>query len=417
MDREQARKLLGGYATGNLTEAERKALFEASLEDDALFAELMAEQELREIVALPGARERLLRAVGPAPAQAARWPWWRARWAWGLAGVAGVVAASFLIWKGSRSGREPVLISQSEFAAPAGGDRRGPERPLAQQESPAAAEQPPAATRSGLPRSAEPMRGRVPPAEAAQSRAKPETAAATGSAGASGPGGVVGGVFGGRTPAPPPVKSPAPAPVRELASVEERRAEQRRDTAPREPVAMSAVAPPGEAAPAAVEQPRTLADARKANEVRKSTPAAAPPSAVSQTTSALNLPAREAAPAPLRFSFRISGASAAGQFVPGATLRLEVDRSGGPHFVVARRNAAGGWSVLSASREGWLIPTEAATRSVELLLVLSRTPVAELNRIAANSSVAVQGEWRVVEDPAGSVDQLAVIVTLRASGN
>jgi hypothetical protein len=180
---------------------------------------------------------------------------------------------------------------------------------------------------------------------------------------------------------------------------------------------MSAVAPPGEAAPAAVEQPRTLADARKANEVRKSTPAAAPPSAVSQTTSALNLPAREAAPAPLRFSFRISGASAAGQFVPGATLRLEVDRSGGPHFVVARRNAAGGWSVLSASREGWLIPTEAATRSVELLLVLSRTPVAELNRIAANSSVAVQGEWRVVEDPAGSVDQLAVIVTLRASGN
>jgi len=33
MTPDEARKLLGGYATGSLTEAERTALFEAALED------------------------------------------------------------------------------------------------------------------------------------------------------------------------------------------------------------------------------------------------------------------------------------------------------------------------------------------------------------------------------------------------
>ena len=36
MTSEQARKLLGGYATNSLTEAERKALFDAALDDQEL---------------------------------------------------------------------------------------------------------------------------------------------------------------------------------------------------------------------------------------------------------------------------------------------------------------------------------------------------------------------------------------------
>jgi hypothetical protein len=65
MSKDEARKLLGGYATGSLSEAERKVLFEAALQDQELFDELAGEQALKEVLDEPGARQRLIAALEP----------------------------------------------------------------------------------------------------------------------------------------------------------------------------------------------------------------------------------------------------------------------------------------------------------------------------------------------------------------
>ena len=60
MNRPEAEKLLGGYATGTLTDSEKQALFAAALEHQELFDALMDEEALRELLADPSARRRLL---------------------------------------------------------------------------------------------------------------------------------------------------------------------------------------------------------------------------------------------------------------------------------------------------------------------------------------------------------------------
>ncbi len=60
MEREQLDRLLAEYATGGLSEEEKKQLFTAALSDQELFDQLMAEDELREAIELPGARNRLI---------------------------------------------------------------------------------------------------------------------------------------------------------------------------------------------------------------------------------------------------------------------------------------------------------------------------------------------------------------------
>jgi hypothetical protein len=71
MTDEDIRKLLGGYATNTLSEEEQKALYEAALQDDKLFAALADEHALREMLDDPQARATLLRAVAPPAAR----PW------------------------------------------------------------------------------------------------------------------------------------------------------------------------------------------------------------------------------------------------------------------------------------------------------------------------------------------------------
>jgi hypothetical protein len=60
---EDVRRLLGGYATGSLTEAERKQLYEAALGDPQLFEALADEHSLRELLDDPAARAEILRAT------------------------------------------------------------------------------------------------------------------------------------------------------------------------------------------------------------------------------------------------------------------------------------------------------------------------------------------------------------------
>ena len=65
MNAREAEKLLGGYATGTLTEAERAALFTAALEDQELFNALADEETLRELLGDPVVKARLLAALEP----------------------------------------------------------------------------------------------------------------------------------------------------------------------------------------------------------------------------------------------------------------------------------------------------------------------------------------------------------------
>ena len=64
---EDLRRLLAGCATGTLTDAERKALFDAALTDEELFAAISEEEPLRELLADPAARAELLSRIEPAP--------------------------------------------------------------------------------------------------------------------------------------------------------------------------------------------------------------------------------------------------------------------------------------------------------------------------------------------------------------
>ncbi|MCL4852032.1 MAG: hypothetical protein KJZ78_11715, partial [Bryobacteraceae bacterium] len=95
----EARKLLGGYSAGTLTPEERKALFEAALEDSELFELLMEEQPLLDVLTDPAMRTELLEALD------AREKGWFARF-WNnvlkpapvaLAGSVAVAALAFFV--------------------------------------------------------------------------------------------------------------------------------------------------------------------------------------------------------------------------------------------------------------------------------------------------------------------------------
>ena len=170
-----AEKLLGGHATGTLTEAERKALYAAALEDQALFDALVDEEALRELLADPGARDRLLAALAPADTAPARVvprsvPFWRRP---GLIGAAaGLLVASLagLTWLRNPQAPTPVhrealpskaLELDAPAAAPAERDGRtpAPTRPEAPRRREAA---PPSTAASPGPVAAPPL-GAVPP--------------------------------------------------------------------------------------------------------------------------------------------------------------------------------------------------------------------------------------------------------------
>jgi hypothetical protein len=116
MTRDDARKLLGGYATGSLTEAERKLLFEAALEDQDLFDELAREDELKQLLDEPGARNRLIAALTPPPEEGVvliRRP----IWIWSAVALA-AVAFAVTAWTVLRP-TKPVQVAQmADRAAP-----------------------------------------------------------------------------------------------------------------------------------------------------------------------------------------------------------------------------------------------------------------------------------------------------------
>ncbi len=98
---DDLRDLIGRYASGSLTEEEQKRLFEAALEDQDLFDELAREQGIRQLLAEPGARERLIGALQPPKRTAA----------WFLAAAAGVAAAALIFVVMRPSPKPPIQIA------------------------------------------------------------------------------------------------------------------------------------------------------------------------------------------------------------------------------------------------------------------------------------------------------------------
>lgn len=87
MTNEEIQKLVSGYATNSLTDTERKALFEAALDDQELFDILQREQAVKDVLDDPVSRRQVREAleVNPLPAT----PSWWVRWStWGFATAA-----------------------------------------------------------------------------------------------------------------------------------------------------------------------------------------------------------------------------------------------------------------------------------------------------------------------------------------
>ncbi len=94
---EDIEKLLAGYATGTLDEAERRALMQAALERQELFDALAEEEALRELLADRRCRRQLLELLG-----VSRSPLWRRALSWlqrpaGIAALASSAAAVVLV--------------------------------------------------------------------------------------------------------------------------------------------------------------------------------------------------------------------------------------------------------------------------------------------------------------------------------
>src|SRR5438105_15014997 len=92
----QMERLLGGYATNTLTDAERQALFEAALDDQELFNALQDEQALRDLLDDSASRRMIERAVNQPKPEPAR-GWFVRPWVWGLAGCAAAAGALVLV--------------------------------------------------------------------------------------------------------------------------------------------------------------------------------------------------------------------------------------------------------------------------------------------------------------------------------
>lgn len=113
MINDDIRDLLGRYATGSLTDEERKRLFDAALDDQELFEELAREDEMKELFAGPGVRDRLIRALEP--------PKRRVSWVWGLAPVLVLSAVLFAVLMRPVPKPQPVAVAtvSAPPAAPA----------------------------------------------------------------------------------------------------------------------------------------------------------------------------------------------------------------------------------------------------------------------------------------------------------
>ena len=171
MTRSEAEKLLGGHATGTLTEDERRQLFAAALGDQALFDALMDEEALRELLADPALKAQVLAALAPAAAPKVV-PFWRRTGVLGATASLLVAATAGLVYLRSPERVPPPLEQEREQpakakAAEAPAVPQAP-TPLARRAAPASpapaitpAPPPPEAAAAQAPAPAQPMTARL----------------------------------------------------------------------------------------------------------------------------------------------------------------------------------------------------------------------------------------------------------------
>lgn len=117
MKRAEAEKLLGGYATGTLTEPERRLLFEAALEHQDLFDALADEEALRELLADPAAKAQLLAALAAAAPKVV--PFWRRPGVLGAAaGLIVATTAGLAVLRSPQDLPRPAVKPEAAPAAP-----------------------------------------------------------------------------------------------------------------------------------------------------------------------------------------------------------------------------------------------------------------------------------------------------------
>ena len=95
MTNEEIQKLLGGYATNSLTDAERKALFEAALDNQELFDAIEREQAIKDVLEDPISRRQVREALEANQKQSPAW--WARWWSWGVA-VSAIAAVSLVVF-------------------------------------------------------------------------------------------------------------------------------------------------------------------------------------------------------------------------------------------------------------------------------------------------------------------------------
>lgn len=149
-------ELLGGFAADTLTEEERTVLYTAALQDQELFNALADEQALKELLADPVVRRRLLRALSQRDASGAgSSPSWldRFRRPAGLAWAGGLAAAAFAVVLGTKVYQDSLRHAAPSVATEETGPSLlpAPAPPAAQPPSPPVAEPQPDAMRTEAP--------------------------------------------------------------------------------------------------------------------------------------------------------------------------------------------------------------------------------------------------------------------------
>jgi hypothetical protein len=118
MSNDELRKLIGGYATGNLTTEERRALYHAALDDQELFDVLSDEQPLKDLLDDDESRREVERALRDASAPR-RTSWFTWPWTWAAVGslAAGVALIALLVNpRASKPGSPNIVVTSPQIA-------------------------------------------------------------------------------------------------------------------------------------------------------------------------------------------------------------------------------------------------------------------------------------------------------------
>jgi hypothetical protein len=105
MNPREVEKLLGGYASGTLTDVEREALFSEALKNQSLFDAVADEEALRELLSDPAAKRRLLAVLEPKPS------FWSILWSPAPLAALSSVAVAVVLFVAMRS---TEIVSESE---------------------------------------------------------------------------------------------------------------------------------------------------------------------------------------------------------------------------------------------------------------------------------------------------------------